>query len=250
MRGIGLSLLIIAAGIGLFAYGGTMPGYDDTALYVVIAGAALVPIGIVLLILAIRRRRRAAYAAALAAPDAIARWQIYPSDLAAFREIDAARARRRWSLKNFLKLPRSVPPEGIPVVVGQTWLLVGDRYFDLGLGSFGKPGEVTWHDGAPGFIESHGFIPGQTGVRNIIVARILVPASAREQGLRAFRHFEAQVVPHERESMRRHFGQHWEAVDQVDDSPHPVQRRRTLVLSLIALWCLAMLAIVFGPRIL
>jgi hypothetical protein len=249
MRGIRLSLLVIAAGIGLFVYGGTMPGYDDTALYLVIAGAALVPIGIVMLVFAIRRRRRAAYAAALAATDAVARWQIYPSDMVAFREIDAARAGRRWSLKNFLKLPRSVPPEGIPVVVGQTWLLVGDRYYDLGLGSFGKPGEVNWHEGAPGFIESHGFIPGQTGVRNIIVARILVPASAREQGLRAFRHFEAQVNPHEHEQMRRHFGQHWEAVEQATDEPHWQMKRRPWVLGAIAAWCLLMIAILVATRL-
>lgn len=249
MRGIGLSLLVIAAGIGLFAYGGTMPGYDDTALYLVIAGAALIPIGLIALVFAFRARGRGAYREALASADWVARWQVYPSDMNAFREIDAARAGRRWSMKNFLKLPRSVPQEGFPVRVGETALLIGDRYYRYGLKELGEPGDAAWHEGAPGFIEISCFVPMQTGVRNMWVLRIPVPAAAREQAAIAFRHIEAQINPYERERLRRHFATHFEAAEQATDEPHWQMKRRPWVLGAIAAWCLLMIAILVATRL-
>ena len=142
-----------------------------------------------------------------------------------------------------------MPQEGFPVRIGETALLIGERFYRYGFKEFGEAGDVTWHEGAPGFLEISCFIPMQTGVRNMMVLRIPVPAAAREQGAIAFRHIETQISPYERERLRRHFGTHFEAAEQATDEPHWQQRRRPWVLGAIALWCLAMLAIVFATRL-
>jgi len=249
MRGIGLSLLLMAAGIGLFLYGATLPGSDANAENLVIAGGALVLIGLVALVIAIRARRRQAYQEAVSDTDAIARWRVYPSDMEAFEAVDAARSGRLWSLKNSLNLPSQVPPEGFPVVIGETTLLVGDKFYDLGLAQFGKPGEVSWQEGHPGFIEVSCELE-TTKTPLIVVLRIPVPASARQEAARAFAHLQAQVKPHDRERLHARFGTHFEAASQSDDSPHRLQRRRPYVFGAVALFCLIMLAIIFLPRLL
>jgi hypothetical protein len=239
-----LSLLVIAAGIGLFFYGGTMNGSDPLALPLVVAGGVLALAGIVMLIFAWRGSDRRAYAQALAAPDTIARWQVYPSDMEAFRAVDAARAGRLWSLKNSLKLPGSVPPEGFPIVVGPESLVVADKLYRFGIKSFGPPGDVTWHEGEPGFIEVTSELP-TTKTPRVVVMRIPVPASARHDAAAAFAHFDGRVSPQARQRIHSRFPSHFEAVRQTDDSPHRLKRRGRIVLPLIGLFCLAMLIIIF-----
>ena len=176
-----LALLAIAAGIGLFFFGGTMNGSDPLALPLVVAGGVAVLAGIVMLIFAWRGSSRRAYAQALAAPDAIARWQVYPSDMEAFRTVDAARAGRLWSLKNSLKLPGSVPPEGFPVIVGRESLLVANKLYRNGIKHYGPPGDVSWHEGEPGFIEITSELP-TTKTPRVVVLRIPVPTAEAEDG--------------------------------------------------------------------
>lgn len=239
-----LSLLAIAAGIGIFFYGGTMNARDPLALPLVVAGGVVALAGIVMLIFAWRGSGRRAYARALSAPDAIARWQVYPSDMETFRAVDAARAGRLWSLKNRLKLPSSVPPEGFPVIVGRESLLVADRLYPSGIKYFGPPGDVSWHEGEPGFIEITCELP-TTKTPQVTVLRIPVPASARHDAASAFAYLEGQVTPYDRQRIRARFGSHFEAVAQTDDSPHRLKRRGRIVLPLIGLFCLAMLIIIF-----
>ena len=72
-----------------------------------------------------------------------------------------------------------------------------------------------------------------------------MPAAAREQAARAFAHLQSQIKPHDRERLRSTFGAHFEAAEQATDAPHRLQRRRKIVLPLIALLCLALGAFVF-----
>jgi hypothetical protein len=246
--GFGRALLVIAAGVASFLYGGTIQATDPLALPLVAAGGALVLAGLVLLVLAWRASGRRAYAEAAAATDAVARWQVYPSDMAAFGAVDEARSGRLWSLANALKLPSPVPPEGFPVVVGEKTLLIGEKYYDLGLAQFGVPGEVAWHEGNPGFIEVSLELE-TTKAPLIVILRIPVPASARQEAARAFAHFQSQIQPRDRERLHARFPDHFEAAAQAGDTPHRLQRRRPYVLAAIAVFCLAMLAIVFLPRL-
>ena len=220
-----------------------MRGDDPLALPLVVAGGVAVLAGIVMLIFAWRGSSRRAYAQALAAPDAIARWQVYPSDMEAFRAVDAARAGRLWSLKNSLKLPGSVPPEGFPVIVGQDSLLVANKLYRNGIKYFGPPGDVSWHEGEPGFIEITSELP-TTKTPRVVVLRIPVPASARHDAAAAFAHFEGQVTPYQRQRIHARFGSHFEAAGQTDDSPHRLKRRGRIVLLLVGLFCLACLIII------
>jgi len=248
MRGSGglilLSLLVIAAGIGLFLYGGTSDARSPLALPLVIAGGAVVLAGLVMMILVWRASRRRAYAEALDLPDAIARWQVYPSDMEAFRAVDAARAGRLWSLANSLTLPASVPPEGFPIVVGQQSLLVGSRLYDHGLKSFGTPGEISWHEGEPGFIEIACEL-ATTNAPQIVVLRIPVPASARHDAAPAFAHLQGQVTAWARKQIHARFGNHFQAAGQTDDTPHRLQRRRKILFPVLGIFCLALLVIIF-----
>jgi hypothetical protein len=247
MGGIGLALFAIAAGVAVFFYGGTSQASDPMALPLVIAGGVMVLAGFVLLIFAWRLRRRRAYAEAIAATDAVARWQVYPSDLAAFDVVDEARAGRLWSLANALNFPSPVPDEGVPVIIGETSLLIGDKLYDHGMAWWGTPGEVSLHEGNPGFIEISCLLK-TTKAPLIQVLRIPVPASARNEGAKAFAHLHAQVGAHARQDIHARFPDHFEAVAQVADTPHRLQRRRKYVFAALGLFFALLLAIIFFAR--
>ena len=67
-----------------------------------------------------------------------------------------------------------------------------------------------------------------------------MPAAAREEAARAYAHLLGQMKPHDRDRLRSTFGAHFEAAEQATDAPHRLQRRRKIVLPLIALLCLAL----------
>lgn len=236
-------LAVLAAGIVLFTYGATMNVREPMAMPLVYAGPMVALAGLIMLIITWRASRRRAYTGAVRAPDAIARWQVYPSDMESFRSVDKARAGRLWSLKNFLKLPDPAPPEGYPVVVGETSLLIGNKLHDNGLADLGTAGEVTMHEGTIGFIEIHSML--QTSKKPlIIVRRIPFPGGARNEAAKAFAHLAAQVKPQDRARVRARFPAHFEAADQASDAPHRLQRRRKVVIPLLALFFLAMSAFI------
>lgn len=244
MRAFLIGLALLAAGVALFLYGGTMDMRSPMAEPLVYSGIALALLSLVGMFVAWRRSRRRAYAAAVQSTDAVARWQVHSSDMEAFRKLDRARAGRLWSLKNYLKFPDPVPPEGFPVVIGEKSLLLGDKLYDYGLDEFGKAGEISLHDGQPGFLEISSYLE-TTKAPLILVLRIPVPALARDEAVRAAAHLQSQVTPHDRERLRSTFGAHFEAAEQATDAPHRLQRRRKIVLPLIALFCLALGAFVF-----
>lgn len=244
MRTVWISLAVLAAGIASFLYGGTMDMREPMAEPLVFAGIGLALAALVMLFVAWRASRRRAYSAAVQSTDAVARWQVYPSDMEAFRALDQARAGRLWSLKNFLKFPHPVPLEGFPIVVGEKSLLFGDKLYRYGLEEFGDAGEIYLHEGQPGFLEISSYLK-TTKAPLINVLRIPVPAAARDQAARAFAHLQSQIKPHDRERLRSTFGAHFEAAEQATDAPHRLQRRRKIVLPLIALFCFALGAFVF-----
>ncbi|MEA3041339.1 MAG: hypothetical protein QOC65_828 [Sphingomonadales bacterium] len=239
-----LWLAAIAAGIGVSLYGGSLQGDDPMAPILFIGGGGVAVVALVMLVISWRAGRRRSYAAAVHSADAVARWQVYPSDQEAFRAVDAARSGRLWSLKNALALPDRPPPEGYPVVVGHESLLVGDRLYDRGAHEFGTPGEVVYQQGTPGFIEISCLLK-TTKAPLIQVLRFPVPASAEMEAARAHAHLAAQVRAEDRDRIRGTFPDHFEAADQRDDSPHRLQQRRKWLLPLIALFILAMAAFVF-----
>lgn len=248
MRALILSPLLwlaaLAAGAALALYGGSLQGNDPMAPRLFFAGVGIAITALLMMVVAWRASRRRSYTAAVQSTDAIARWQVYSSDMEAFRAVDDARSGRLWSLKNALNLPSDVPLEGFPVVVGEESLLVGDRLYDHGPKEFGTPGEVDLVEGSPGFLEISCLLK-TTKAPLIQVLRIPVPAAARVAAAAAFAHLAAQVQPHDRDRIRATFGAHFEAAGQADDAPHRLQRRRKWLLPLIALFILAMAAFVF-----
>jgi hypothetical protein len=247
MGGFGLALFVVAAGVALFFYGGTSQASDPMALPLVVVGGATVLAGLVLIVLAWRAWRRRLYAAAIAATDAVARWQIHQTDMDAFDAVDRARAGRLWSLANALKLADSVPPEGLPVVIGEKSILIGEDLYEHGMIHWGEPGEVSWHEGNPGFIEISCLLK-TTKAPLIHVLRIPVPASARVEGARAFAHLHAQIGARERQNIYARFPDHFEAVAQVADTPHRLQARRKYVFAGLGLFFALLLAIIFFAR--
>jgi hypothetical protein len=248
MRALVLSPLLwlaaIAAGIGVSLYGGSLQGDDPMAPILFVAGGGVALVALAMLVISWRASRRRSYAEAVRSTDVVARWQVYPSDQEAFRAVDAARSGRLWSLKNALALPGRPPAEGYPVVVGRESLLVGDRLYDRGANEFGAPGEVVYQQGVPGFIEISCLLK-TTKAPLIQVLRFPVPATAETEAARAYAHLAAQVRAEDRDRIRGTFRDHFEAADQPDDSPHRLQRRRKWLLPLIALFILAMAALVF-----
>lgn len=240
----------LLGGIGVAGYGAAaLQATDPLVMPLLIAGTSLFLLSLVMVVLSWRAARRHAYAATLSGTDAIARWQVYPADMESFRAIDSARAGRLWSLANSLSLPDNVPMEGFPVIVGASSLLIADRLYDLGLAHFGTPGEIRLHPGEPGFLEIHSFLPNNRGRVHILVARIPVPAAAHAEAEKAFDHLNA-IKPADRTHIHRRFAAHFEAVEQGDDSPHRLQRRRKWLIPVLALFFAAMIAIIILPRLL
>lgn len=215
-----LTFALLAGGIWMVVYGGTqLPAYSSFAAPLVFTGAALTLAGLVMAVLLLRDFFRRQDRALLDSPDAIARWQLSSDEVERFRKIDAARAGRLWSLKNRLKLPRNVPPEGITVVVLQKCVGVADRLYHFTMSPFKTLSEVTWNEGDPGFIELSCDLKLSRG-STVDVARIPVPVAARAKAAGAFAYLKAQIAPGRREEMYRKFGIHFEAALQPTDAPH------------------------------
>jgi hypothetical protein len=246
MRKVLIWLAVLAVGVSAFFYGGTMDIRSPAALPLVYAGLFIALVALVMMIVTWRASRRRAHASALQSKDAIARWQVYPSDMEAFRLVDKARAGRLWSLKNFLTFPDPVPPEGFPIVIGETSLLFGDKLYEIGLKSFGDAGEVLLQEGQTAFLEISCYLTTTVkAAPQIIVLRIPVPAAAREEAVRAYAHLVRQVKPYFRAQLRSRFAAHFEAVGQQTDAPHRLQRRRKTLIPILAAFILGLMAIIF-----
>jgi|GEM_PF-5250794 len=244
MRTSLIAVAMLAAGVAMSMYGGTMDIREPMSEPLLYSGIGLALVSLVVFCVAWRSSRRKAVSAAAQSTDAVARWQVHADDMKSFRALERAREGRLWSLDNYLKFPDPVPAEGFPIVFGEKSLLFGDKLYKYGLDELGGAGEVVLHEGQPGFLEISTYLE-TTNAPLIIVLRIPVPAAAREQAVRALAHVESQIKPRQRARLHATFRDHFEAAGQATDAPHRMQRRRKVVLPLIALFCLALGAFIF-----
>jgi len=145
----------------------------------------------------------------------LARWRVSMLDWAAFRRRDAARDGLIHSLRNRLRLPDELPPEGIDVRVGADAMLIGDVCHGLGVGwqpAGSRLIEVAWVEGTPGMLEFVGYIYRRGGSK-LTAARMPVPDQARAEAQRLLDHFQETLDPSRRERIRESFVFHFQAAE-------------------------------------
>jgi len=218
------AVALMVGGAGLMLLGIIFSGSGGTFGPILLApGLLLVVASLVSLLFLWIGRQDRKDALALQSADAIARWHVSQQEFERFRALDAARGGRLLSLKNRLKLPPTVPPEGISVVVGDKSLAVGDRLWRFKTWQFHELGDVSWYEGDPGFFELSSELQLAKGSTAQAV-RVPVPVAARTEAAPAFAHLRAIAEPH-RDEMHRKFGFHFYAARQPTDAPlRPVNR--------------------------
>jgi len=173
-----------------------------TALLAVLLGLVLAGIAF-----AVYRKREALRAGT----GLLARWRVGMTDWAAFRRRDAARGTLFHSLRNRLRLPPELPPEGMEIRVGTDALLIGDACYGLGyFASRGKLVDVALVEGEPAMIE---FVTHQQGKNHSRLAlfRVPVPGSARAEAQTLLAHFAGAIDPKRRDFARTRFAPHFQA---------------------------------------
>lgn len=229
---------LIVGGVGIMLLGSLFESFGPIFWA---PGLLLALAGLVSLLPLWLRRQDRKDALALQSGDAIARWHVSRQDMERFRAIDAARGGRLRSLKNRLKLPATVPPDGISVVVGDKSLAVGDRLWRFKTWQFNELGDVSWHEGNPGFIELSSELQLSKG-STVQAARVPAPDAARTEAARAFAHLSAIAEPH-RDEMHRKFGFHFHAAMQPTDAP--LRRVNRFVLAAVIAFFPTVFAIVW-----
>jgi hypothetical protein len=160
--------------------------------------------------------------------DVLARWQIGPGDLAAFHRADVARAALYPTLRNYLRLPGSVPATGLSIALTQDAMLVGDTMHGIGTGNVstvGMPCEVEIIEGAPAMLE---ITMGKTAFedptsnrlfspalkRPFWVMRLPVPAEARAAAEAACAGIDAAIWKVNRDWARLTYADHFAIADR------------------------------------
>lgn len=215
-RWIIVGLLLAAAGFAL-AWSGLwltrgMPVWEDKlrVLQAISSIGAIATLGGLILAgiaFAVWRKREALRAGT----GVLARWRVGMLDWAAFRRRDAARGDLFHSLRNRLRLPAELPPEGLEIRVGGDALLVGDGCYGLGyFASRGKLVDVAAVDGQPEMLE---FVTHQQGRNHsrLAIFRVPVPAGARDAVRTLLDHFAGTIDPRRRDSARIRFAPHFQA---------------------------------------
>ena len=141
----------------------------------------------------------------LAGKDVIARWQVSQADLDAFRAIDRERAGMGAEYRNLLNFPKTVPPEGLPIIIGKRDWLIGDRLYR---GS--PPGGtlfccIAQVDGDPGFIEFAKVSRSSGAGYFLTLSRLPVPISTRAAAKKAEDMLADALPPSNFERLKRSF---------------------------------------------
>lgn len=192
--------LTFLGGVGMIVWGSALWGYNPLWPLWVVAGLAMI-VGV---IVNIRRKGRQIREDLNAGKDVIARWQLSQADLDAFHPVDRARSGGRIANRNIVGIPKTAPPEGVPVILGQLKWLVGTRLYNA------VPGgpllcSVAMFGGDPGFIETAAVQRSSGAGYFMIVARLPVPIHARQAGLEAYARLAAQVPTPNVKLLQRHF---------------------------------------------
>jgi hypothetical protein len=141
----------------------------------------------------------------------LARWRVGMLEWETFRRRDAARGGLFHSLRNRLRLPADLPPEGIEIRIGQNAMLVGDACYGLGyFASRGKLVDVARVDGQPAMLEFTTHQQGRNSSR-LAVFRVPVPDGARIEAQAVLDHFDRAIDPERRDSLRSHYAPHFQA---------------------------------------
>lgn len=174
-----LLVLVLIAGAAALLFGSGWGMDDPVWLPLAAIGVAMM----VYVIMAARSSLRRLEDDLRAGKDVIARWQVCQADLDAFLAIDRARGELGIEYHNFLNFPKTVPPEGFPVIIGKRDWLIGDRLYR---GS--PPGGdlfccIMQDDGDPGFIEFAKVSRSSGAGYFLTLSRLPVPVAAREKRL-------------------------------------------------------------------
>jgi hypothetical protein len=141
----------------------------------------------------------------------VARWRVGMLEWAAFRHRDAARSGLFHSLRNRLRLPADLPPEGLEIRIGQNAMLVGDACYGLGyFASRGKLVDVARVEGQPAMLEFTTHQQGRNSSR-LAIFRVPVPEGARAGAQVVLDHFDRAIDPDRRDSIRSHYAPHFQA---------------------------------------
>ncbi|HTU11986.1 MAG TPA: hypothetical protein VMG08_13935 [Allosphingosinicella sp.] len=141
----------------------------------------------------------------------LASWRVGMLDWATFRRRDTARDGLFHSLRNRLRLPAALPPEGMEIRIGTDAMLIGDACYGLGyFASRGKLVDIALVEGQPAMLEFVTFQQGK-GHSRLAVFRIPSPEGARAEAREVLDHFNATIDPRRRESVRSHYAPHYRA---------------------------------------
>ena len=201
MRQFLLLLVFLAAG-GLIYLGLDAWGSNDMMWPLWVAAGLALAIGA---IVSIRRKGRQMREDLLAGKDVIARWQLSPADLAAFREVDRDRALDGKYFRNSLSIPKQAPPEGVPIVIGKDCWLIGRRLYPSGVSKVGLLANVAMIEGDPGYIEIAvlGMMKGPGFL--LLLHRLPVPIGARAVAHTVAADLTASVPPSNHELLWHHY---------------------------------------------
>lgn len=184
-----LALLIGAAAIGFGIDREQRIGEDWTAIAPMVAGLAIVPFALVILVQALFAAR--GQDLLLAGRGVIACWHVDPAEWDRFREVDARRSAEHPSLVNDLMIRSKTPPEGVAVIVGEKSLLVDRSYHLLRPRGLPELRGVGWLEDEPACLEfALAYPKGRHGGLLLLTLRIPVPAGALGAAQRVVAHFE------------------------------------------------------------
>ena len=192
--------LAFLGGAAMIVWGATLRGYDPLWPLWVVAGFAVIAAAIV----SIRRKGRQLREDLIAGKDVIARWQLSQADLTAFHAVDRERAAAGSAYRNILSIPKTAPPEGVPIILGQRDWLIGTRlYYSLPGGTLKC--SVVMLDGDPGYIEVATVERSSGAGWFMSLARLPVPMHARPVAQAAAAALAARVHPQNFERLQRSF---------------------------------------------
>lgn len=192
--------LSFLGGAALIAWGFTLWGYDPLWPLWVVAGFAV----IAAVIVSIRRKGREIREDLIAGKDIIARWQLSQADLNAFHAVDRGRAAAGRAYRNIISIPKTAPPEGVPIILGMQNWLIGTRLYHSMPGGTLKC-NVAFFDGDPGCIEVATVERSSGAGYFMTVSRLPVPVHARPAGQTAAAALARQVPTPNFERLQRSF---------------------------------------------
>lgn len=172
-------------------------------------GFLAILLGLILAAVALTVRRK--YRQLEAGTNVVGRWRVGMFEWAAFRRRDAARDGLFPSLRNRLRLPEELPPEGLEIRIGKDAMLVGDGCYGLGyFASRGKLVDVYLVEGQPPMLEFTTWQQSKNSAR-LVVFRVPAPGAARTQAQAVLDHFRQAIDPKRRDNARSRFATHFQA---------------------------------------